>query len=130
MEGQSFAAGNQSLTLQTLRFKGTNLELSPVRSSFVRVKSELKEEVVVAVDEVWIDIWEAGDQPQTNAVLHSKASYDSNSKASVNLEDLTPGIYYCFFFGLDKSLDIATELYYGPKQFFRWDGAKGEFLTK
>ena len=132
VNSNSGAADKQSISVQTLRFNGTNLELTPAQPQTFHIAPddpEASREIVEVFEYVWVNVWEAGGQAtSSNNVLARKANYAPGGSASVSLEGLAPGKYYCGFFGENEDSKVEVYLYYNPKQFFRWDGTKGEFL--
>ena len=125
---------NQSLPIQSLRFNGTNLELAPALPTDVFVPIEPNVSGLLVLEHIWAHIWEAGiqDPDESNAALNGIVSYTAGGNASIDLKKLPSGMYFCRFSGLGKNSGvsgISVELYYNPKQLFRWDGTKGEFLS-
>ena len=77
------------------------------------------------MDYISVAIWEPG---RDTSVFGGSAG-EVSGKAVFNLEGLAPGTYYCSFLGMKNDPGYYVTLYKNPKQLFRWDGSKGEFLS-
>jgi len=125
----SNAPDKQSLAVQTLSFKDSNLELTPTQNSVFRKTPDNPDSSWVEsaeFDYVLVNIFDANGSA---AVLSRKTDYTVGGSTSVSLTGLAPGTYSCVFYGMKDDTEAEYYyLYYNPKQFFQWDGAKGEFL--